>query len=90
MNARGAARGARMCDVPRAGRPAVSTPRAPLRPEPPRRMLGTNLGYRWAYASQSARLSKFQVAEPSRKLCTDVAKMLVCKALTPFILKYTT
>ena len=69
----GAARRAR-AHATRAGRPAVLTPRAPLRPEPSRRTLRANLGYRWAYSSSAARLSKFYPEKPSRKLRAGVAK----------------
>ena len=58
----------------RASRPAVLTPRAPLRPEPSRRTLRANLGYRWAYSSSSSRLSKLYPEKPSRKLRAGVAK----------------
>ena len=56
------------------GRPAVLTPRAPLRPEPSRRTLRANLGYRWAYLSSASRLFKLSPEKPSRKLRAGVAK----------------
>ena len=73
----GGARAPPRARVARAGRPAVLTPRAPLRPEPSRRLLRANLGYWWAYSSSALRLYNFQIAKPSRKWRTDVAKTRV-------------